>query len=136
MASGVSGIINLACTIPAQVWVDKWGRKFPLIGGGIAMSLCYFCIGLLYLLYGEKVNGEVYINSKVPQWAVIILIYLFIGNFAWSWAVVSVISLQFFLLLTQSLGHQNLRMRNYANPPPCKGMRHPAGGLCDSVHKL
>ncbi|KIM54609.1 hypothetical protein SCLCIDRAFT_349332 [Scleroderma citrinum Foug A] len=88
MASGVSGIINLVCTIPAQLWVDKWGRKFPLIGGGIAMSLCYFCIGLLYLLYGEKVNGEIYINSKVPQWAVIVLIYLFIGNFAWSWAIV------------------------------------------------
>ncbi|KAL4073267.1 general substrate transporter [Scleroderma yunnanense] len=88
LASGVSGIINLVCTIPAQIWVDKWGRKFPLIGGGIAMSLCYFGIGLLYLLYGEKVNGEVHITSKVPQWAVIILIYMFIGNFAWSWAIV------------------------------------------------
>ncbi|KAG6331931.1 hypothetical protein ID866_7157 [Astraeus odoratus] len=88
LASGVSGIINLACTIPAQLWVDKWGRKFPLIGGGIAISLCYFAIGILYALYGGKANGEVYISGKAPQWAVIVLIYMFIGNFAWSWAIV------------------------------------------------
>lgn len=88
LASGVSGIVNLLCTIPAQLWVDKWGRKIPLVGGGIAMSLCYLGIGTLYATYGEKVNGEVRINGKAPQWAVIALIYLFIGNFAWSWAVV------------------------------------------------
>ncbi|KAI6015343.1 general substrate transporter [Pisolithus orientalis] len=88
LASGVSGIVNLLCTIPAQLWVDKWGRKIPLIGGGLAMSVCYLGIGTLYAIYGEKVNGEIRINGKAPQWAVIALIYIFIGNFAWSWAVV------------------------------------------------
>ncbi|KAI6144238.1 general substrate transporter [Pisolithus tinctorius] len=88
LASGVSGIVNLLCTIPAQLWVDKWGRKIPLIGGGMAMSVCYLGIGTLYAIYGEKVNGEIRINGKAPQWAVIALIYIFIGNFAWSWAVV------------------------------------------------
>lgn len=88
LASGVSGIVNLLCTIPAQLWVDKWGRKIPLIGGGMAMSVCYLGIGTLYAIYGEKVNGEIRINGKAPQWAAIALIYIFIGNFAWSWAVV------------------------------------------------
>ncbi|KAI5980602.1 general substrate transporter [Pisolithus marmoratus] len=88
LASGVSGIVNLLCTIPAQLWMDKWGRKFPLVGGGIAMTLCYLGIGTLYAIYGEKANGEVHINGKAPQWAVIALIYICIGNFAWSWAVV------------------------------------------------
>lgn len=88
LASGVSGIVNLLCTIPAQLWVDKWGRKIPLIGGGMAMSICYLGIGTLYAIYGEKVNGEIRINGKAPQWTVIALIYIFIGNFAWSWAVV------------------------------------------------
>ncbi|KAF9242668.1 general substrate transporter [Melanogaster broomeanus] len=88
LASGVSGIINLVFTIPAQIWVDKWGRKFPLIGGGIAMASCYLAIGCLYVAHGGKEDGEVYLSNKASQWAVIILIYMFVANFAWSWAVV------------------------------------------------
>ncbi|KAF9220874.1 general substrate transporter [Gyrodon lividus] len=88
LASGVSGIINLVFTIPAQLWVDKWGRKFPLIGGGIAIASCFLVIGSLYAAHGGKVDGEVYLNGRASQWAVIIFIYMFVANFAWSWAVV------------------------------------------------
>ncbi|KIJ64654.1 hypothetical protein HYDPIDRAFT_154421 [Hydnomerulius pinastri MD-312] len=88
LASGVSGIINLVFTIPAQLWVDKWGRKFPLIGGGIAIASCFLAIGSLYAAHGGKADGEVYLSGKGPQWAVIILIYMFVANFSWSWAVV------------------------------------------------
>lgn len=89
LASGISGIINLVFTIPAQFCVDKWGRKFPLIGGGIAMASCFLAIGSIYAAQGGKANGEVHLNGKPSQWAVIILIYMFVANFAWSWAVVS-----------------------------------------------
>ncbi|KAG1749038.1 general substrate transporter [Suillus paluster] len=88
LASGISGIINLIFTIPAQLWVDKWGRRFPLIGGGIAIATCFMAIGALYATYGGKANGEVYLSGKGPQWAVIILIYMFVASFSWSWAVV------------------------------------------------
>jgi hypothetical protein len=76
-------------TIPAQLLVDKWGRKIPLIGGGIAIASCFLAIGSIYAAHGGKANGEVYLNGKPSQWAVIILIYIFVANFAWSWAVVS-----------------------------------------------
>lgn len=89
LASGISGIINLAFTIPAQLLVDKWGRKFPSIAGGIAISSCFLAIGSIYAAHGGKVNGEVYLDGKASQWAVIILIYTFVANFAWSWAMVS-----------------------------------------------
>ncbi|EGN96092.1 hypothetical protein SERLA73DRAFT_185629 [Serpula lacrymans var. lacrymans S7.3] len=88
LASGVSGIINLVFTIPAQIWVDKWGRKFPLIAGGLGMVACFMGVGALYASHGGKVDGDVYLEGKGPQWAVIILIYLFVANFSWSWAVV------------------------------------------------
>jgi len=88
LASGVSGIINLLCTIPAQLWVDKWGRRFPLIGGGISITTCFLTIGALYAIYGGRADGQVYLSGKGPQWAVIILIYMFVASFSWSWAVV------------------------------------------------
>lgn len=89
LASGVSGLINLVFTIPAQLFVDKWGRRFPLIGGGIAIASCFLAIGSIYAAHGGKANGDVYLNGKPSQWAVIILIYMFVANFAWSWAIVS-----------------------------------------------
>lgn len=88
LASGVSGIINLVFTIAAQLYMDKWGRRFPLIGGGIAIASCFLAIGSIYAIYGGKANGEVYLNGKASQWAVIVLIYMFVANFAWSWAMV------------------------------------------------
>ncbi|KAF8120587.1 general substrate transporter [Boletus edulis] len=89
LASGISGIVNLVFTIPAQLLVDKWGRRFPYIAGGIAIASCFLAIGSIYAAHGGKANGEVYLNGKPAQWAVIILIYIFIANFAWSWAVVT-----------------------------------------------
>jgi len=88
LASGVSGIIILVFTIPSQIWVDKWGRRFPLIGGGIAIASCFLAIGIIYAAHGGKADGEVYLDGKASQWAVIILIYAFLANFSWSWGMV------------------------------------------------
>lgn len=35
-------------------------------------------IGTLYAIYGGKADGQVYLSGKGPQWAVIILIYMFV----------------------------------------------------------
>ncbi|KAL9024426.1 MAG: hypothetical protein Q9196_006527, partial [Gyalolechia fulgens] len=88
LASGVTGLVLIACTIPAQIWVDSWGRKRPLIIGGSAMAVCLLVIGALYARYGTKTEGAVLMESHKAQWAVIVLIYLFTANFSWSWAVV------------------------------------------------
>ena len=75
-------------TIPALIYADKLGRRFTLIGGGIAIASCFLAIGSIYAAHGGRVNGEVYLHGKQSQWAVIILIYMFVANFAWSWAIV------------------------------------------------
>src|SRR5882757_1469140 len=71
LASGISGIVSLIVAICAQIWVDKWGRRFPLVGGGLAISACFMAIGALHASHGGKANGEVYLSGKAPQWAVI-----------------------------------------------------------------
>lgn len=88
LASGVSGIVMLVSTIPAQIWIDRWGRRRPLIYGGAAMSACLIVIGSLYARFGVRTETEVKLQSTVAQWFVIVLTYIFVANFSWSWAVV------------------------------------------------
>lgn len=82
----------LLSTIPAQIWIDRWGRRKPLIIGGAVMALCFITIGSLYLKYGDITADAVILTSHPAQWAVIILIFVFVINFSWSWAVVSLLS--------------------------------------------
>lgn len=86
----------IACTIPAQIWIDRWGRRKPLIIGGSAMTACLLIIGALYAKYGVVRNDAVELRSSAGQWAVVVLIYIFTANFSWSWAVVSRLCLPFY----------------------------------------
>ncbi|KAF2200467.1 sugar transporter [Delitschia confertaspora ATCC 74209] len=88
LASGVGGIVMLAATVPAQIWIDRWGRRKPLIYGGSGMVICFFVIGSLYAKFGVKQDGGVLLKSDSAQWVVVVFIYLFVANFSWSWAVV------------------------------------------------
>jgi hypothetical protein len=79
----------LAATVPAQIWIDRWGRRKPLIYGGAARAVCFIVTGAMYARFGVKQDGGVLLKSKVAQWVVAVLTYLFVANFSWSWAVVS-----------------------------------------------
>ncbi len=46
-------------------------------------------IGSLYTKYGAAVNGAVLLHSSAAQWTVVVLIYVFVANLSWSWALVS-----------------------------------------------
>ncbi|GFF76258.1 high-affinity glucose transporter [Aspergillus lentulus] len=84
----VTGIVMLVCTIPAQIWIDRWGRRMPLVIGGLVMAICFIVTGSLYARYGHTTADSVILTSTAAQWVVIVLIYVFVANFSWSWAVV------------------------------------------------
>ncbi|THU96762.1 MFS transporter [Dendrothele bispora CBS 962.96] len=89
LASGITGIINFAATIPAQIWIDKMGRKPPLLIGGAIMSACFLVIGALYATLGGTLSdGEIFLSDRRAQLAVVVLVYVFVASFACSWAVV------------------------------------------------
>ncbi|KAI5794985.1 sugar transporter [Geopyxis carbonaria] len=88
LASGVTGIVAILCTVPAQIYIDRWGRRKPLILGGTAMAACFAVIGAMYARFGEKHAEGVTLTSAAAQWVVVVLIYIFVANFSWSWAVV------------------------------------------------
>lgn len=140
LSSGVTGIVMLACTIPAQIWIDRWGRRMPLIIGGFIMSTCFIVTGSLYARFGQIENDEVSISSKAAQWVVIVLIYIFVANFSWSWAVVRhrLLLNPFLWLIPQhakvNIGWQDIRLGDHSYQTASESLRFGAGRKLD--HEL
>ncbi|KDQ14511.1 hypothetical protein BOTBODRAFT_145628 [Botryobasidium botryosum FD-172 SS1] len=80
LASGISGILNVVCTIPTQLWLmDRWGRRPSAIIGGLVMAGSMIGIGTLYA------TGA---STGKAKWVIVALIYIFVAAFATTWAVV------------------------------------------------
>ncbi|KAI5119490.1 hypothetical protein M0805_009514 [Coniferiporia weirii] len=78
-ASGVSGLLNVACTIITQPFQDKWGRRPVVLIGGSIIAGCMLTIGSIYASNAH--------TTASGRWAVIILIYVFVVSFSMSWAI-------------------------------------------------
>lgn len=99
LASGVSGLLNVACTIITQPFMDKCahpsskslnsltvpsyigGRRPTTILGGTLIGSAMLIIGSLY---ASQAN-----STEAGRWSIIILIYLFVVAFSMTWAVVN-----------------------------------------------
>lgn len=89
LASGISGIINFAFTIPAQLCVDKVGRRKPLLAGSLIISTALLTLGSLYAIYGQRLpNGTVGLVSGPPKYIAMTSIYVLVAAFASTWAIV------------------------------------------------
>lgn len=74
LASGVVGIVMFLATIPAVLYVDKWGRKPTLIAGAIGMGICHFVVAAIKGTYpGDNELGL----HKSAGWAAVVFIWLF-----------------------------------------------------------
>lgn len=94
LASGVSGIVLVISTVPAQIWMDRWGRRLPMILGGAVMALCFFLIGIMFAKYGEQEKAEdgtsnIILTNKAVKGLVVAMIYLFISAFSITWAPIN-----------------------------------------------
>ncbi|CAG8522643.1 5797_t:CDS:10 [Dentiscutata heterogama] len=54
LATGINGIVNMAATIPAILWIDTWGRKPTLTSGGILMGTFMLIIGIILAVHGSE----------------------------------------------------------------------------------
>lgn len=83
LASGVSGLVILAATIPSTLLCDMWGRKTAAITGGFGLTTTMVLIGALYAAYPRA--------EEMPQaakWTVVVMIYLYAVVFTSTWALV------------------------------------------------
>ena len=81
LASGVSGLVILATTIPAALLADRWGRRTSSLWGGTLITALMLLMGSLYAA------GEVRAHDGAGRWVVVVCIYLFAIVFSATWAI-------------------------------------------------
>ncbi|OZJ06915.1 hypothetical protein BZG36_00080 [Bifiguratus adelaidae] len=82
LATGLNGVISVLSTIPAVLYIDRWGRVKTLIFGAIGMSVTMLLAGALLGKYPYMPNGG---NNLAAQYVAIIMMYLFTICFSISW---------------------------------------------------
>ncbi|KAF9539152.1 hypothetical protein EC957_005763 [Mortierella hygrophila] len=94
-ASAIQYVLNVIMTIPAILFIDRWGRRPVLVIGSTFMALWLFLIGGLMGRFGSPIVSD----NQTTTWAiqdnpsashaVIACSYLFVCSFAISWGPVS-----------------------------------------------
>jgi hypothetical protein len=97
VSSSIQYVINVGMTVPALLWVDRWGRRPTLIIGAIAMMTWLYINAGVLATYGnpappgglDGVAAQSWLVQGTPSKAVIACSYLFVASFAVSWGPVS-----------------------------------------------
>ncbi|KAF9735174.1 hypothetical protein PMIN03_008821 [Paraphaeosphaeria minitans] len=80
LATGVVGIVMFIATIPAVMYVDRWGRKPTLIIGAVGMAICHFIIAAITASYQKDWE-----HHQGAGWAAVVMVWLFVVHFGYSW---------------------------------------------------
>jgi sugar porter (SP) family MFS transporter len=80
LATGVVGIAMFLATIPAVMYVDRWGRKPVLIIGAIGMAVCHIIIAVI-----TAKNQNDWEHHTAAGWAAVVMVWLFVVHFGYSW---------------------------------------------------
>ncbi|KAJ6099342.1 hypothetical protein N7467_000877 [Penicillium canescens] len=96
LASSIQYIINVVMTVPALIWVDRWGRRPTLLIGATLMMIWMFANAGIMGKYGVVVPGgikgvaeESMRLSGAPAKGLIACTYLFVASYAPTWGPVS-----------------------------------------------
>jgi len=97
VSSSIQYVINVAMTVPALLYVDRWGRRPTLLIGAFFMAIWLFTNAGLLASYGsyagpDGVDGVKAVSWRIsgpPSKAVIACSYLFVASFAPTWGPVS-----------------------------------------------
>ncbi|KIW30812.1 uncharacterized protein PV07_02512 [Cladophialophora immunda] len=80
LATGVVGIAMLLATIPSILYIDRIGRRPALALGALGMGLCHFIIAVIFAK-----NQHQWPTHHAAGWAAIVMVWLFVIHFGWSW---------------------------------------------------
>jgi sugar porter (SP) family MFS transporter len=80
LASGVVGVAMFIATIPAVLWIDRLGRRPVLAVGAIGMGVCHLIIAVIFAK-----NKDQWATQHAAGWAAIVMVWLFVIHFGYSW---------------------------------------------------
>lgn len=96
LASSIQYIINVIMTVPALIWVDRWGRRPTLLIGATLMMVFMFANAGILASHGVVVPGgidgvaeESMSVSGAAAKGLIACTYLFVASYAPTWGPVS-----------------------------------------------
>nr|POF06878.1 high-affinity glucose transporter [Quercus suber] len=96
LASSIQYVINVLMTIPALIWLDRWGRRPTLLVGSTLMMIWMFaCAGNMAANGIVQPNGidgipeESMLLSGAAAKGLIACTYLFVASYAPTWGPVS-----------------------------------------------
>ena len=97
IASSIQYVINVGMTVFALVFIDRWGRRPPLLVGALLMATWMFANAGLMASYGHPAppGGVNHVAEQsweirgAPARAVIACTYLFVASYAPTWGPVS-----------------------------------------------
>ncbi|KAG6818460.1 hypothetical protein H0H93_004798, partial [Arthromyces matolae] len=87
IADSVQYVLNVALTVPAIIYIDKWGRRPMLLAGTLLMGFWLSLVGGLQARFGHwgNVDGDriwVVENNDPATKAIIVCSYFFVCSFA------------------------------------------------------
>ncbi|KAF4961785.1 hypothetical protein FSARC_10081 [Fusarium sarcochroum] len=95
LTASIQYIINVVLTLPAIMYLDKYGRRPALVVGSFLMMACLFTMGALQQYYGQPVrdahSGVTWIvkDNRPVAAAIVTCSYLFVATFATTWGPTS-----------------------------------------------
>ncbi|KAF3784690.1 D-xylose-proton symporter [Nymphaea thermarum] len=83
VSAAITGGVNVVATLVSICSVDKYGRRFLFLVGGIQMFICQVIIGIIL---GDKfgLSGKGTLSNSEAD-LVVFFICLYVSAFAWSW---------------------------------------------------
>ncbi|KAI8550409.1 hypothetical protein RHMOL_Rhmol06G0104100 [Rhododendron molle] len=87
IAAIILGLVNLASILVSTVVVDRFGRRFLFLEGGIQMFICQVAVACV-LAAVTGVSGTKHISK---EYGVLVLVFmcLYAAGFGWSWGPLS-----------------------------------------------
>lgn len=96
IASSIQYIINVFMTVPALIWIDRWGRRPTLLIGAAFMLIWMYANAGIMATHGTVVPGGIdgiaeqsMRLSGAPAKGVIASTYLFVASYAITWGPAS-----------------------------------------------
>ncbi|OBT39592.1 hypothetical protein VE00_10554 [Pseudogymnoascus sp. WSF 3629] len=95
LANGIQGIVLNLSTLPNMYYMDKWGRRNPMIIGGIGMGVSMMIIGVLMKTQGDPIYDSLTqktnfaFASDAASRTTIAFVYIYVAVFGLTWACVA-----------------------------------------------
>lgn len=92
VSSSIQYVINVVMTVPALLWLDKWGRRKTLMIGSSLMFVWLLITSVLLGIYSSPLPDapkdeliRITVKNSKASKAIISMSYLFVASFAPTW---------------------------------------------------